>query len=453
MVMRRRLSRRCRTRRLQKQSRARTVVLVGGLVAIVAGTAAAGVGWTAFSRLNGAGPQPESVLPADTVAFMKVDLNPSAGQKVAAVRFALRFPEAKGQVTETSDLRKVAFDQMKQDAKLKDVDYAADVEPWLGERFAVGLLPGATSKDKPIPVAVLAVTDEDKAAEALPRITGSGKTACGVRDGFAICSEDHTVVTLLTRRSRAPRSPSPSSSQPTWGHWARTVWRRPGSTSSGWARSLTLPDSARVCSAPPARYPDPRRAPGRSSRGRAPLRGPTPRARRPRHRHVDRLAGQAWQRHGRHRLPADTLGAFGLSGASEQVKTGWASAGGALKDLQEAEQELGVSLPDDLYAALGDRAAIAYGGLEDDQLRVALRTPWRPGGRREVRQGLGQQRQGLLLGSTRPRRAMTRSSPPPRTTPARSPGEGASARRTRSVRPSPARRTPGRCSTSTSPGW
>ena len=132
---------------VQKQSRARTVVLVGGLVAIVAGTAAAGVGWTAFSRLNGAGPQPESVLPADTVAFMKVDLNPSAAQKVAAVRFALRFPEAKGQVTETSDLRKVAFDQMKQDSELKDVDYAADVEPWLGERFGVGLLPGATSKD------------------------------------------------------------------------------------------------------------------------------------------------------------------------------------------------------------------------------------------------------------------------------------------------------------------
>ncbi len=58
---------------------------------------------------------------------------------------------------------------MKDDAKLKDIDYAADVAPWLGERFAVGLLPGASSKDKPIPVAVLAVTDEDKAAEALPR--------------------------------------------------------------------------------------------------------------------------------------------------------------------------------------------------------------------------------------------------------------------------------------------
>ena len=93
-----------------KQSRVRTLALVGGLVAIVGGTAAVGGGWLAFSKLNGGGPQPESVLPADTVAFMKFDMNPSAGQKVAAVRFALRFPDAKGKVNETSDLREVAFD-------------------------------------------------------------------------------------------------------------------------------------------------------------------------------------------------------------------------------------------------------------------------------------------------------------------------------------------------------
>lgn len=106
-----------------EKNRTTTLALVGGLVAIVVGTATVGGGWLAFSRLNGGGPQPESVLPSDTVAFAKFDLNPSAGQKVAAVRFALRFPEAKGKVTEQSDLRKVAFEQLQEDGKtLKGVD-------------------------------------------------------------------------------------------------------------------------------------------------------------------------------------------------------------------------------------------------------------------------------------------------------------------------------------------
>lgn len=364
---------------VQKQSRARTLALVGGLVVIVAGTAAAGVGWTAFSRLNGGGPQPESVLPSDTVAFMKVDLNPSAGQKVAAVRFALRFPEAKGKVTETSDLRKVAFDQMKEDAKLKDVDYAADVEPWLGERFAVGLLPGATSKDKPIPVAVLAVTDEDKAAEALPRLTGSGKTACGVRDGFAICSEDHTVVTLLTEAEQGTtlaESQQFAADMDALGEdGVAAAWvdlKRVGEVADA-ARLGTGLLGTGLIGTP---IPD---AP-RGGRVVVALRFAGP--------HLE-LVGRvtdmslAWSDRrgsgtGVTDLPAGTLGAFGLSGASEQLKAGWASTGDTLKNLKQAGQELGVSLPDDLYAALGDQATVAYGGLEDDQMRVALRTDGDP---------------------------------------------------------------------------
>ncbi len=61
--------------------RVRTLALVGGLVAIVGGTAAVGGGWLAFSKLNGGGPQPESVLPADTIAFVKVDMNPSGRRR------------------------------------------------------------------------------------------------------------------------------------------------------------------------------------------------------------------------------------------------------------------------------------------------------------------------------------------------------------------------------------
>jgi len=355
-----------------EKNKTTTLALVGGLVAIVVGTATVGGGWLAFSRLNGGGPQPESVLPSDTVAFAKFDLNPSAGQKVAAVRFALRFPEAKGKVTEQSDLRKVAFEQLQGDGKtLKGVDYATDVEPWLGERFGVGLLPGASTKDEPIAIAVLAVTDEDKAAAALPRIAESSKTACGVREGFALCSEDKTVVSLLTETDQ----PTTLADSP--GFAADMLALGEDGVAAAWVdlkRVGDLADDVRVgtglLGTPLPDVP-------RGGRLAVALRFAGP--------HLE-LAGRvtdmpvAWPAGtgggtGVTTLPASTLGAFGLTGAAEQVKAGWGAAGAFTEGLEEAEKELGVSLPEDLYAALGDRLTFAYGGMTaDDEVRAALVT-------------------------------------------------------------------------------
>src|SRR3954447_4720762 len=56
------------------------VVVVGGGVTV------------AYRQLSGGGPQPDKYAPASTFAFAKVDLDPSAGQKIAAYRFAHKFP-------------------------------------------------------------------------------------------------------------------------------------------------------------------------------------------------------------------------------------------------------------------------------------------------------------------------------------------------------------------------
>ena len=42
-----------------------------------------------------AGSQPENVLPANAIAFAKLDLNPSVGQKLAVFRLASKFPVLK----------------------------------------------------------------------------------------------------------------------------------------------------------------------------------------------------------------------------------------------------------------------------------------------------------------------------------------------------------------------
>ena len=89
--------------------RGRVVALVGAVLGIVAlGTG----GVFAFQQLSGGGAQPESVLPSSTVAFAKVDLDPSAGQKVDAVAVPARpspTPHKQHRCQDT-DLRKVAFE-------------------------------------------------------------------------------------------------------------------------------------------------------------------------------------------------------------------------------------------------------------------------------------------------------------------------------------------------------
>ena len=118
-----------------RPGRGRTVALVGGILAIVAVGAG---GAFAFQQVSGGGAQPESVLPANTLAFAKVDLDPSAGQKLDAIRFIRKFPDAKGEVKEDSDLREVVFKSLQDDGQLKGVDYAKDIEPWLGQRIGFG---------------------------------------------------------------------------------------------------------------------------------------------------------------------------------------------------------------------------------------------------------------------------------------------------------------------------
>ena len=75
---------------------------VGAAVA-VAVVAAVTLGGTAVvSALGGGGAQPEDVLPANAIAFAKLDLNPSAGQKLAVFQLASKFPKSKVTSKDTS---------------------------------------------------------------------------------------------------------------------------------------------------------------------------------------------------------------------------------------------------------------------------------------------------------------------------------------------------------------
>src|SRR4051794_26701233 len=71
--------------------RSRTQVVVTGVAALT--VFLTGVSYAGYSALAPHGHAPEEAMPAETVAFAKVDLDPSASQKVAVYRLSKRFPQ------------------------------------------------------------------------------------------------------------------------------------------------------------------------------------------------------------------------------------------------------------------------------------------------------------------------------------------------------------------------
>ncbi len=144
-----------------------------GLVAVVASVVAvvliAGGGFAAL-QFFASGPRPAEVLPESTFALATLDLDPSGGQKIEAIRTLRKFPSWRERtgVTTDSDLVKSFFDEVLKEGPCRSVDYDKDVQPWIGSRAAVG---GVLLGDgKPAPVLVLQVTDTEGAKSGFAKL-------------------------------------------------------------------------------------------------------------------------------------------------------------------------------------------------------------------------------------------------------------------------------------------
>src|SRR3954469_13876294 len=119
-----------------RRGRRRLLVTAGVLSVALVG----GGGALAASRLAGAGTSPAEVVPASALGFVSVDLDPSAGQKLDAFRFARKFPDVAHTLGGAQDLPKALFESLEGDEDLTG-DWAKDVQPWLGGRAGVAVLP------------------------------------------------------------------------------------------------------------------------------------------------------------------------------------------------------------------------------------------------------------------------------------------------------------------------
>jgi hypothetical protein len=184
---------------LPRRSRKPLFLAGGGIVAL--GLVGGGV-WAASSLL-GSGAQPAEALPASTLGYASIDLDPSASQKVEAFQMLRKFPAIKDELGLASgdDLRKKLFDEIQAQASCPDLGYRVDIEPWIGDRAAVAAVD--TGADAPTPVVVIQVTDEDKADAGLTKIrscaTGgaSGVGGWAIQDGWAVIAETDELATTV----------------------------------------------------------------------------------------------------------------------------------------------------------------------------------------------------------------------------------------------------------------
>lgn len=172
-------------------------LVIGGVVAAVA--VAGGAAWAATSFL-GEGAQPAEALPAATLGYVSVDLDPSGSQKVEALRMLRKFPaiEKELHLGTGDDLREKVFTSVMGSGSCDEVDYAADVEPWLGSRAAVA----AVDVDgEAAPVVVFQHTDAGAADGGIGTIAeacGMQRSAFDVGDEWVVMAESADQLTAVT---------------------------------------------------------------------------------------------------------------------------------------------------------------------------------------------------------------------------------------------------------------
>jgi hypothetical protein len=177
------------------------------VAAAVAVVAAVGGGAYGVGQLMSGGESAASAVPADAIAYASVDLDPSAAQKLEAVKIFRKFPGLRSElkISSRDDLRKTAVDQLVKESGCRGVDFDTDVKPWIGNRLAVAAVPGGDSGV--LPLLVLQVTDEDKARQGvrtLERCDSSGD-AVGVAfvGDYMLLSEKKSQVDAMAKEAES----------------------------------------------------------------------------------------------------------------------------------------------------------------------------------------------------------------------------------------------------------
>lgn len=149
----------------------------------------------------GSGPQPAEALPASTIGYLALDLDPG-GKELLAARDALDdFPAWQElEIGSGGDVREQLFDLAQQDLQCDALDYD-DVDAWLGDRVAAAAIPTGEETDDGLPdvdpVFVVQVDDAAAADEGLATLADCpdfGPLGWHVEDDWAVLAETDEIA-------------------------------------------------------------------------------------------------------------------------------------------------------------------------------------------------------------------------------------------------------------------
>ncbi|MCC5574045.1 DUF3352 domain-containing protein [Microtetraspora sp. AC03309] len=354
--------------------------IIALVAAVLVGVVGGGGVWAA-SMLSGGGTQPDEVLPGNAVAYVRLDLDPAANQKIALFNIARKFSATKESFA-GDDPRKALFETMRKDAgEFTELDYAKDVEPWLGDRIGAAVLPPAQDGAEPGMVVAIQVKDEEAALAGIAKLDSTPertKTGVAFREGYAIIADTqeeadrYAKATPLSENERFTGDLDALGEPGVLSFWADlgAIAKVAGTEQD--PDTMDLVRNARFTGA--LRFGDDYAELTGFARGmdvKTPETEPV-------------KLGE---------LPATTAGAAGISGLGDIVRDQWAklqkaadAAGSGGRSLTESGAEYGLTLPDDLVTLLGKSITVAVDGegLNSDQPNggVVLRTD--PAKAREV---------------------------------------------------------------------
>jgi Protein of unknown function (DUF3352) len=176
--------------------------LIAVVASVVAVVLIAGGGYAAWQFFAGGGPRPAEVLPDSTFALVTVDLNPSGGQKVEAIKTLRKFPSWKKRtgLTPDSDVVKEIFEEATKDGPCKSLDYERDVKPWIGNRAAFGGV--QLGAGKPAPVLALQVTDRENAKPGFAELVKCSEANKDDDFGWTV-TDDYIIASDSTSHAEA----------------------------------------------------------------------------------------------------------------------------------------------------------------------------------------------------------------------------------------------------------
>ncbi|WP_188190687.1 DUF3352 domain-containing protein [Nonomuraea sp. SYSU D8015] len=324
----------------------------------------------AMNAIGGGGTQPNEVLPANSIAYARLDLDPAANQKLALFQLARKFTVTKDSFS-GEDPRKALFDTINKDSDTK-VDFAKDVDPWLGSRVGFAAVP--SGKEEPDFAVAVQVKDQEQAKAGIAKLMDGEKYGIAFREDYAILTPTQALADKYAQAegSLADNAEFNEDMGAVGEQGVLSFWADMGGLMQLAKAEIPADQQAALDQVKDARFAGALRFDSAYVELAGTVRGfkGGPQGDLP----TTNLGT----------LPATTAGALSISGLDQTVTKQWAqiekqaSAAGAaeVKQLfEQAKTQFGLELPADLSTILGKNFTIALDsqGLDSNQIKGGVR--------------------------------------------------------------------------------